>query len=218
LRQFTRSSKDLGFKVMFHNSDRVNEVMRDSMYCEPLVDFIIAVEEAKPSILKAVRDSVASPNWIEIDDAITSKYGKSYAYRILASARARWYKYKKKWPLFGKYTVEYIQAMLPNVSHYELNETAFDIFNHCSDVKALHAAIGWMSNVLKAESDSADFLPAIMDTYANLLYKTGDKGHAISIEKKALGIAIEFKIANYVTEFRNTLEKMKAGLPTWNLE
>jgi hypothetical protein len=51
-----------------------------------------------------------------------------------------------------------------------------------------------------------------MDTYANLLYKSGKKDEAIAQESKAieLGDTIGKRI------FQATLKKMKSGVKTWD--
>ena len=51
-----------------------------------------------------------------------------------------------------------------------------------------------------------------MDTYANLLYKAGDKDEAIRIQSEAVEIAGE-KDEN--GQFSNVLKKMKKGEKTW---
>ena len=53
---------------------------------------------------------------------------------------------------------------------------------------------------------------ASVDTYANLLYKLGQKEEAITKEEEALRFAAEKDIKG----FTETLLKMKAGEKTWS--
>jgi hypothetical protein len=55
---------------------------------------------------------------------------------------------------------------------------------------------------------------ATMDTYANLLYKSGKAAEGISWEEKAVAVATEKK-SEGLKLYRDTLEKMKKGEPTW---
>ena len=51
-----------------------------------------------------------------------------------------------------------------------------------------------------------------MDTYARLLYKTGEKSKAVEWESKA--IDLKKKRGYKTTEFEKVLASMKAGRPT----
>jgi hypothetical protein len=54
--------------------------------------------------------------------------------------------------------------------------------------------------------------PGFLDTYANLLYKTGRTADAIAKETEALNLAE----SSQKQAFQETLDKMKAGTRTWN--
>ena len=53
--------------------------------------------------------------------------------------------------------------------------------------------------------------PALMDTYANILYKLGKKDEAIEWETKAMNAEPADK-----STYEETLKKMKSGEKTWN--
>jgi D-mannonate dehydratase len=82
---------------------------------------------------------------------------------------------------------------------------------HTSSSKILSAAQKAMSNVLKN-----NFNPIYVDTYANLLYKLGERNEALTWENKA----IETSIKNNgdprdLNDFKANLAKMQQGKPTW---
>jgi len=88
-----------------------------------------------------------------------------------------------------------------------LNNIAWEVFLKISDIKGLQEALRWSKRSLEIYPKN----PLWMDTYANLLYKLGQKEEAIFMEQEAL---------NYVTKDRSedlkmTLQKMKAGEKTW---
>ncbi|MCY1541632.1 hypothetical protein D9M68_773330 [compost metagenome] len=59
----------------------------------------------------------------------------------------------------------------------------------------------------------------LSDSYANLLYKTGNKTKAIEILKDALqrGRKSDKIGKNYIDYYEELLRKMEADLPTWNV-
>ncbi|SEO12976.1 hypothetical protein SAMN05216436_1361 [bacterium A37T11] len=54
-----------------------------------------------------------------------------------------------------------------------------------------------------------------IDTYANVLYKLGQKDIAIEHETKALMLAREKRDKRSVRNFENVLQLMKSNQPTW---
>jgi hypothetical protein len=69
-------------------------------------------------------------------------------------------------------------------------------------------ALGWA----KHASDTSNE-PAFLDTYANLLYKSGNKEEAIATQEKA--VAITKEKGEDAEELQSTLDKMKKGVKTW---
>jgi len=86
-----------------------------------------------------------------------------------------------------------------------------DIFNITDDTRILKVAMKWMK---KSVDRSAD--PQNYDTYANLLYKTGQLKDALIWENKALELAIRTKAKLIdLEDIKGNLNKMKNGERTW---
>jgi len=85
----------------------------------------------------------------------------------------------------------------------KLNNIAWEVFGATSDKDALQKALGWSKRSLELFPEN----PASIDTYANLLYKLGQKEEAISKEEEALKYADQTSSKG----FQDTIEKMKAG-------
>jgi thiol-disulfide isomerase/thioredoxin len=90
-----------------------------------------------------------------------------------------------------------------------LNEVAWDFFEKITDTKALENALKWSKRSIEIYPDNHMYL----DTYANLLYKLGDKTEAILKETEALELAKKQKSKTNLYE--KTLDKMKSGEKTW---
>ncbi|HVZ25332.1 MAG TPA: hypothetical protein VG842_04730 [Sediminibacterium sp.] len=96
----------------------------------------------------------------------------------------------------------------PSAQRYarELNNGAWTLLQFTHDSTYLHKACTWITRALLFFED-----PTYYDTYAQLLYNTGNRKDAIIQEEKAINLQIARKIPG--TEFSKTLEKMKANLP-----
>ena len=87
-----------------------------------------------------------------------------------------------------------------------LNEYSWAIFENCDDQDILKAATTWAKIAVDKSQEGY-----IIDTYANLLYKTGDKNNAILWQEKAVANSTPDR----KEELQSTLDKMKKGIPTW---
>jgi flagellar motor component MotA len=94
------------------------------------------------------------------------------------------------------------------------NYTAWMIFLHSNNKQQIDTAIRWMKKLMRKASNQ----PGMIDTYANLIYKSGNKKEAIALETKALRIAQEdaVKYKHAADDvYQKTLDKMASGKPTW---
>ena len=213
--EFMEGSKDDGFRILFHHASAIDRLMKVHRYAEVAVERIIAKEEIDPVIysLDSGAQSRPDPDWNTLKSTIAEKYGTSYAQRTIADAKVRWYSVMKKWPKFCSNTVDYVEMYGPTMGAAELDGRAWSIFQHSTNQKELNAAISWMKRVLSM----ADSQPGPdTDTYANLLYKTGNKEKAIKMEENAVTFAESKHDDRNTEEFKDSLEKMRSGLPTWS--
>lgn len=90
-----------------------------------------------------------------------------------------------------------------------LNAIAWKIFQENSDSKALKLALNWSKRTIVLSPENG----SLLDTYANITYKIGQKKKAIALEEKALQKTVSEEIK---TGLQETLRKMKAGEKTWN--
>ena len=88
-----------------------------------------------------------------------------------------------------------------------LNNIAWEVFQKVSDKDVLYNALSWSKRSLELSPKNSLWL----DTYANLLYKLGQKQEAISAEEEALCFAAKKNIKG----LEETLRKIKAGEKTW---
>ncbi len=166
----------------------------------------------------------------EIRKQISETYYNVYNFKMYADDLIR--QFDSKYPKYGKeasvkfllwqwvrlddgknpelnYLVKtYIDSnFIIKLSSYDLNSLAWFGFVKVTDNFILNQALSWSKKSLELDKDN----PAYLDTYANLLYKLGQIKEAIEIETKALELVKESEKKSY----QETLDKMKAGKPTW---
>lgn len=153
-------------------------------------------------------------DWKKLEKTISGKYNKPIARRNVLAAKIEWYKRHwndravceymliklKKYPPDFKYPVGNIVG--------EINSVAWTAFMKLTNKKILNGYRKWMDRIVNDYAyGNKGYL---MDTYANLLYKTGRKDEAVVWEEKAVlagGIGEE--------QFKITLTRMKKGEPSY---
>lgn len=116
-----------------------------------------------------------------------------------------------------KDTVNLIKYTVQKIDHFGLDTVGINrvftnnmiyelIFKHSDDLAVLKKASKWMKQIIDTEVPT----PEHYDTYANLLYKAGEKKNAIVWQQKAIDLA-----PNDLA-IKGNFEKMKKGQPTWD--
>lgn len=199
IRRFTFSVNDLSFKILFDNIEQVDNVLGRNV--------------AEHSILKVLQDELIDPsikrgnlNLDSLESVIVGKYGRLAQERIW-QARLLYYQSKSDWKNYGKYYKLYFDRVIPAGRNYlHINNMSWPIFENVADTTVLKSALVAMSYSIQ-RFDSLQ--PDALDTYANLLYKLGDKERALTWEKKALDIS------NNRRYIKENYEKMLRGEKTW---
>ncbi len=94
------------------------------------------------------------------------------------------------------------------ITNDKLNEWAWNAFTKINNKELLQKALA-ISKQSFAESNAPEF----MDTYAQLLYKLGNKEEAIMVEQKAMDKATTDK-----ESYQKTIESFKEGKKTWEAQ
>src|SRR5262249_35624425 len=97
------------------------------------------------------------------------------------------------------------------LSESEVNEISRNVFLISDNRKTLMRALKLSKRSI---ANYPNVKMASVDTYANLLYKTGDRENGMIWEKKALK-AIDPDAGDRIKEYETTLSKMQKGEKTW---
>lgn len=195
----TRTSSDTGFAIYRAQPAKVNEVI-GRYAAERKLMSVIAKEEIEPY----TEVPNATIDWDKIENAVKSKYGE-WGQEVYYGRRTGYHWEKQQWKEFGKYYKLYFDRAIGR-SGMHVNNMSWPIFEHITDTAILNTAIKAMKYDLEHYTGND---PAAIDTYANLLYKSGREQEAIEWEQKAV------TLSNNGKEYIETLNKMKRGEPTW---
>ncbi len=200
IKQFTQSVKDPGFEILYNNVEEINSVL--------------GKDEAEATITATIeRDLIlpytkSKPDWKPMKES-TGKYGELgnetllqaqmlYAinnsdYVLLEEVGDTWYKkygHKRKW-----------------IPSFLLNNMAWKIFEESDSKNLLQTALNWSRATIDNEKERDN---TYYDTYANILYKLGQKEEALKMQETAIRLD-----GSNNKEFKANYEKMKRGEPTW---
>ncbi len=208
MNMFTTSSSDKSFVFFYKNSDRVNKIMNYEGYAQSLVERIIYKESIYPHLIESHENPNQHPNWDSLRSVLIARFDDWTVNSAITYGKLSWYKGTNNNELYCKYLIEKIEKYSSDSDKknaFYINNSAWDIFSLSSSEEELKIASKWMESFLEGAPD--DYYA--LDTYANILYKLGDVAKAIEFQKKAVEISGE-------EDFRSTLKKMKAGVPTWD--
>ncbi|WP_449435132.1 thioredoxin family protein, partial [Pedobacter steynii] len=200
------SSKSSYFNLFWKSPEKVNAIVNKN-YAEGRTMDMINREEIAPF------DKDEKPDWNGIEKKVVAKYGKLGEEQVWANMAGYYWGIgmkEKNWVNYGKYYKKYFDRAIPNErSALHINNMSWSVFEYVTDATVLSTAIKAMEfNLDKYERYQAGSI----DTYANLLYKAGRKDDALYWEE------IACRLSNREKGFVETLEKMKAGTPTWPVE
>ena len=129
----------------------------------------------------------------------------------LLESEAEYYANNKQWPQCEEATYLILRKYGAQLPDEGLNGYAWDyIFLHGNRKDVLEETL----KLLKISVDRSTH-GDILDTYANLLYKSGRTKEALEWENKALAVARQKKSIDDEKDVQATLAKMAEGVPTW---
>lgn len=197
----TRTSRSKAFELLRNNPEKIDALLEKNGVANRVMA-TIAINE----FLGTKIDFNTEPNWDNLKSEITGKYSNINFDPIFKLMKAQYYVQSQNWVSLKDIVNSYLTS--EDLNSNQLNNYAWAIFENCTDAACLDAALKWSKKAVEQDVKSA-----YLDTYANLLYKKGDKINAIKWQEEALSLAADGEQGNY----QDTLAKMKSDIPTWNL-
>jgi len=199
INKYTFSTIDTGFKILLRNRD-VAKINLGRNVAEYTIMNIIYKEEILPHL------NESNIEWEKMENQLESLYGDLAIERI-TQTKLLYYLNKKDWKNYSVNYKKYFEnAITTNRNRLHINNMSWPIFENINDLEILQFAV----KVMKYNIDKYDSLsPNSLDTYANLLYKVGNKEEALYWESKAI------KLSNNRDSYKLTYEKMIRNEKTW---
>jgi thioredoxin-related protein len=225
---FTQKTRDRGFKIFYAHSDRVDNIMKGQSWmvgkwekgnAHGIALEIINEEEFKPLFIRSEKAGV-DPDFDSVRKVIAKMYNTKDAEAIVLNAKVNWYNYlandKKMlqyWPQLIQAKIDQEKALLKDSATmrrniFPINQICWDIYLHSDDPVTINFAVAWMQQIAKDAPYYA------LDTYASLLYKSGQIDQAIAAEGQALKVDLIERPAE-ADNFRSKIEAMKRGDKIW---
>lgn len=197
----TRTSRSKAFELLRDNPEKIDALLEKNGAANRVLA-TVAINE----VLGTKIDFNTEPNWEALKTEISDKYANINFDPIFKLMKAQYYVQSRNWSSLTNIVDSYLTS--EDLNSNQLNSYAWEIFENSTDTACLDAALKWSKRAVEQDVKSA-----YLDTYANLLYKKGDKINAIKWQEEALSLATEGEQDNY----QDTLAKMKSDIPTWNL-
>jgi thioredoxin-related protein len=153
---------------------------------------------------------VSSQEWSEFSKDLKLRFPGYDCGKIVLSRETLYYYGKKLWRECCNAAITLVERYNEELGDGTTNDIVWmTIFKHSNDSSILNRALVIMHK--KVEEVPGKFYS--LDTYANLLYKTGHTSEAIDFENKALNVA---NSSGFEDDIKGQLDKMKRGEPTWD--
>jgi thioredoxin-related protein len=153
-----------------------------------------------------------SPDWNRLKNLFKHRYPDIDAQALITKAKPMHYIKLKDWEACAKAVVAYVSS--EDIPDNSINGKIWDfVFMKTMNQKVLQAACKLSKGTVDRNPQESNY----MDTYANLLYKTGNRNAAIEWEEHALKLERSKPQPNQslIKEFEKVLEKMKNNIRTW---
>jgi tetratricopeptide (TPR) repeat protein len=196
---FLGDENSKAFKLFMKEPEKLNAVL-GPYQAQKKVMFAIH----KNYLPKDDPEKTDKPDWNALEKVVVGKFGV-LGKEITRGSGMCYYANNKDWKNFGIWYHKYFEIALKH-SIYHVNNFSWAVFENVNDPKVLLLACEAIKYSL--ENNDQNNIEAY-DTYANLLYKTGNREEAMKWEERAV------KLSNQGEVYVQTLEKMKNDIKTW---
>lgn len=195
--QTTLDTSGALFKVLLRDPGEVDAILGKGQ-AEGIVAGIIMREAFYQPLRKG------NPDLDELWATARTQFPTVDLSRRVAMLKVQVCQQKGDWAKFRPAVMAYMEQYGAEADPALLNDFAWTVFENCPDPACITKALEWSKRSIDETKGEE---PAFLDTYANLLYKTGNRAEAIAMEEQALTIADAGSKADY----KATLEKMRAA-------
>jgi thioredoxin-related protein len=160
--------------------------------------------------LNGINPDYSEADWNKLEKRIRRKFNMSITDRNVLASRIEWY--QRHWNIEAscRFKLIELEKYPQDIKRgsIQINTYSWNAFLYLTDNEILNGYIKWMAKLVQIYQ-----YPMFLDTYANLLYKTGKKEEAIRWEEKA--VETEKGASD---GYKKVVEQMKRGEPTYGVK
>jgi thiol-disulfide isomerase/thioredoxin len=207
------STKDAGFLILNTNGGEINKLVGEPGRTESIFKVILQRE-----IIDSFLTNTSNvPNW-RLIITFAKKHASIVADQVVLQTQSYYAKAQRKYNLFAQLRLKYYNKYASAFDHNELffmNNELMEIFTFCTDKRLLIKAAKWSKSTIYLIP--GEEIPTNMDTYANLLYKAGERKKALYWQQRAVeAVTKDLQTPSVIIEeIELNLKKMRSGQPTW---
>ncbi|MBC9934078.1 thioredoxin family protein [Chitinophaga qingshengii] len=202
-------------KYIYHHKIEIDSILKQPGVSNQIIEYITNSDIIFPLIKLSGEYTSKEPDWLTLKNKIEEYWDHNTASNIILNNKINWYKSNKYWHKYILYQTEKIDknGIQPDIfESSQINNFVFDfILKKSNDKLILKKACSYMKEVVNNNPGIVEFL----DTYANVLYKYGDRSKAIETEKQALKISMLQKRDSHIKLYKETLSKMEFNQAIW---
>ncbi|RBL89353.1 thioredoxin family protein [Chitinophaga flava] len=194
-------------KYIYQNKRETDSALKFPSFTDRILEAYIKRDMITPE-LNSIRQPT-KPDWDKIEYKISKQWDSRIAHRTVLDSKINWYKKNNYWNEAAKYQIEKTQKSGFTIFDNNIFWETFVL--HCDDPNLLQQA----GKCMKEDTDRNPNNYDQLDTYASILYKSGEKKLAIATEQKALTMAEKSNDQEAKKTFLIRLKKMQKEDPSW---
>jgi len=205
---FATSTRTEAFRFFLNNQDQIDQ-LNGNLYGTRVLEYIIYQDLLKPFMGKKSPE----PDWRSLENTV-KQFG-TLGFYALSKGKMDYYFETNNWKQFVSAFSSYLKKYQSRLDRlFDGNNRLWDVYEACDDKKILKIASAIQRKIIDIEPDKG-ISAVYADTYACLLYRSGQKAEAIYWMEKAIeGFKANSDIVQLKVSEEN-LRKIKADLPTW---
>lgn len=203
-------------QFLYTNRDKIRKINpRDSSGFENRIDNVIKYAIIHRVLIPIINNEQGEPVWENLSNKLSKQFPE-YATQVVDQQKPDYYFEKGQFEQYGSAIVNYMTKYRDQIHPYFFNGYCWQLFLSCSNPKLLLEGAKLSKYLIDNQilSDHPD--ANNIDTYANLLYKAGEKHDALIWENVALQFALTTKNEGVVKSVSENILKMKKGEKTWD--
>ena len=203
--KFAGSPGQKGFEIMKNETAKVDAVMGEGYVSKQIASSVLA-NQIIPSIQPDQPDKIG--DFTKLAEDKIKEFSQFNIEKDVQLFQVQVYSHFKKSEELTNVIQSLVTKHQDHLSPMETNQLAWMIFETSENPELVKSMLAPMKKAVeKTESKE----PALMDTYANLLHKSGQTEEAIKWQEKAINLVS----GDEKVQYQEVLEKMKKGEKTW---